>query len=763
MIRRAWILASALVCVAQPSTALDWPGRAEALVERFEGARDAGRRAEAVSDLAEVELTAAIDVLRAALTDGASEVRAAACNSVAAVGAVELEPLLIERLGDRAAEVQIAAARALGELRTHSATQPLARLLADPSAEVRVAAVRALARLGNPQSVVAVSGVLSDSSRDVVVAAVETLGSLGQPGTVYAVLEKATDPSEEVAVAAIAALVELRSEAASGVMIELMSSGRPAVALASIEGLGHLGAEDGVPALVAEVISPSVEGGREAALGALVAISSPDAIGPLTPMLLTNPSAVSDYFTSVGVAGWDAFRNLAERVPIGQSLSEATHHAWLRSGDPRAVADVSPDLEPEHRAALLRESPTAEAVCAAVELGGEAVGDLESLASWAAEAGAVNCLRDVLRDAMLSTSDAVAIATSLAPAEPALALRLVEEHVALDELGWEDAAPLVASAASLGRDGVPLLESIAFADDFRVRQDAVAALLDVADSIPPRLDAAMADSTARRPEWVHLVGIETAVDPDRVVRRAGALLSSRNPAIRAAAVSAVSRGCLGREVAASALTDDSYWVRRAAYEFGLRCGGISVEDVRVDPVARRLLLDSMTTDALVALVRDETESTYLRVAAIALIRSRGERERASEFRRSRSSLVAAASWLTASSELGADELAMRAIAAQRSAERAAMFEVGHATMPEATRLHALRRESSAAVERVLNRGETYHAGVVVYAVDRRTGYPRQDEDVFVIRGDGSFDIHRSGASGLVVLPDPDIRAVFVGE
>lgn len=761
MSRLACVAALALASVAPPSAALEWPGRAEAVAERFESARDAARRAEAVRELGALSPSLAIEVLRIALEDSSSEVRAAACTSAATVGAVELEPSLVQRLGDRASSVQTAAASALGELRAHSATEPLARLLADRNVDVRVAAVRALARVGNPESVIAVSGVLSDPSRDVVVAALEALGSLGQPGTAYAVLEKATDPSEEVAVTAVRALIALRSSVASGAMIELMNSGRTSVALASIEGLGALRAHDGVPALVAEVISPHVDGGREAALGALVAIASPDAIEPLTPLLLTNPSVVSDYFASVGVAGWDAFRSVAERVPVGESLNEGTLRAWLRSGDPEAVAAVSAASDPTRRFDLLRESPTAHAFCAAVDLGVDRDFDPVEMADWAVRAGAVNCLGSVLDSAALGTDAALAIAASVAPSDPSLALELLDTHVAARSLDWSEAAPLVAAVNGQGSDGVALLEVLAFAEDRRLRVEAVAALIDVADRIPPRLQVALGDVATRQPDWIDLLRIGLDAGDEGAASLVGTLARDRQPTVRAAAVGVLAHTCVGGELAAEAAGDGSYWVRRAAFEYGLRCGSVAPSDSDFDPVARRLGLDALSDDALVGLASDEEGPDYLRVGAIRLLESRGEGDQARHLRRSRSAFVAAAAWLSGTVDLGGEELGMRAVAAAHEAERAAMFQAAQGTLPEPMVVHALRREAGDGARRVLEHADAFGDGVVVYLVDRESGQPRQDEDVFVIRTDGDFDIFRSGPLGLVVIPDDDIRAVFV--
>ena len=752
------LAACALLLAPASGGALDWPGRVEAALAAYERASEPSQRAEAIEALAEAEPSAALRVLERALDDSSKEVRAAACTSAGRIGAVELEELIITRLGDRAPEVRTAAALALGELRSEAAQDPLGRLLADRAMEVRVAAVDALTALASSESVIAISSVLNDRSREVVVAALGALGALGQPGSVYAVLEKATDPSEEVSLAAVDALVELRADAATGTLVELMSSGRSSVALASIEGLGLLGAQEGVPALVSEIVSPRVEGGREAAIEALIAIGSTDAVAPLTPLLLSDPTLVGDYFTAIGTPGWDAFREVASHVPIGSELNVGTHVAWLRSADPLAVAALPDGLLPTDAYQRLRFSPTAEAFCAATDVGVPWRSlDLVDLADWAVEAGAVNCLRPVLAArSPLPADQAADIASSLARSAPALALEMIEVHASVDSIAWDTAVPLIESAAALGQDGIGVLESMAFSSDGRVRLEAVAALLDVADRVPDRILAALRDDRTRQTEWVRLLTLGGAGTESLATD----LARNRDPLVRSAALLALSETCAGASIASRAVEDDSYWVRRAAYEFGRRCGEVTPRAGEFDPVGARLALADSTLEELSALSGDLTESDYVRIAAVLELSLRGESNRVADLRRARSPMVAASAWLVGGAVDDPVESGMAALAIPNEVERSAVFEVVAADLDAATVEHALRREGTAGVRRVLSRAEPYADGVVVFLVDRFTGYARQDEDVFVVFEDGTFDVFRSDAHGLVTIARDDVRAVF---
>ncbi len=756
---RAAVVASALVAAASAS-ALEWPGRTEAAMDAYSRANEPQARADAILTLASVDPSAAVDVLRVALTDRAPEVREAACTTLGDIGAIELQSEVLGRLSDRSSVVRAAAARAIGELRIEDSSAPVARLLADRDSDVRVAAVEALTRLGSTDAVIAISNALGDRSREVVVAALEALGSLGQPGTVYAVLEKATDPSEEVALAAVDALVELRSDAAVGTLVELVGTGRATVALAAIDGLGRLAAAEGTPALVAEVISPRVSGARVAALTALIELGSKDGLEALLPMLASDPAVVAPYFASVGVDGWDAFYDVAQRLPDNEVLDPTLLGAWLSSGDSRALDHVNTD---EQISAMLRMSPTPEAFCRAME--GDMPWselDLVEVSEWAVESGALNCFRPVI-DARspLGTEEAAEIAGNVAGSDPVLALELLEAHVSSDSMPWSSAAPLAASATQLGPAGVSVLESLAFSTDSRVRHEAVAGLLDTAETVPSRILDGLSDPRTRRSEWVALLGIGVAAGQDSARSLASQLTSDHDAQVRSAALGALAQSCAASPSTLSgAIEDESYWVRRAAYQYGVSCGSVRASEDEFDPIARRLRFPETASSELLEIAADVSSPDYLRVAAIRELGERGDTEGVEALKRSRSELVAAAAWLSVEDPRPALDVALSGIAVTRSLERAAIFETLDGQLESSMVEHALRREDDANTLRILTRAAP-HGSVVVYLVDVESGYPRQDEDVFFIFADGTFDVARADAQGLVVVNRDDIRSVFV--
>ena len=58
-------------------------------------------------------------------------------------------------------------------------------------------------------------------------------------------------------------------------LVELAQTGRPEVAIAAVAALGTIGSRTATSALVGQVVAPRVEGMRDAAVGALVAVADP--------------------------------------------------------------------------------------------------------------------------------------------------------------------------------------------------------------------------------------------------------------------------------------------------------------------------------------------------------------------------------------------------------------------------------------------------------------------------------------------------------
>jgi hypothetical protein len=173
-----------------------------------------------------------------------------------------------------------------------------------------------------------------------------------------------------------------------------------------------------------------------------------------------------------------------------------------------------------------------------------------------------------------------------------------------------------------------------------------------------------------------------------------------------------------------------------------------------------LLSAELASPDLLALAMDAAESDYLRVSSIRELSMRGDLEGLAPLKRARSETVAAATWLGVGDARPALDVALSGIAVTRPLERAAIFQSLQGEMDDGMTAHAVRREDDANALRILSRASAY-GSVVVYLVDHASGYPRQDEDVFFIYTDGTFDIARSDSQGLVVSRRDDVRAIFV--
>ena len=180
------------------------------LLDILKNASFYGKRSAAAAALGSLGDEQAIGPLIQALDDKDKDVRKAAVEALAVIGAVSVAPLvevldrkessvsartaavealrkiddarcaeyIIRALEDDQAQVRWHAAFALGEMECQEAVDPLIRALADEHHWVRFNVVFALQRVGDPKAVDALVQILSDESSDVRGAAERALAEL---------------------------------------------------------------------------------------------------------------------------------------------------------------------------------------------------------------------------------------------------------------------------------------------------------------------------------------------------------------------------------------------------------------------------------------------------------------------------------------------------------------------------------------------------------------------------------------------------------
>ena len=148
--------------------------------------------------------TAALPVLRSALTDDAVPPRVLAAELLGLHGDLAAVPALLEALADRSqpTSVRRSAAGALGRIGAPQATDALVRVLSyAPTPALQHAAAEALGRIGDPDAAAALGAGLASAAPEVAGACADALVALGPEGRV--VLETATGAAGGAARAAL--------------------------------------------------------------------------------------------------------------------------------------------------------------------------------------------------------------------------------------------------------------------------------------------------------------------------------------------------------------------------------------------------------------------------------------------------------------------------------------------------------------------------------------------------------------------------------
>jgi HEAT repeat protein len=214
-----------------------------------------------LAELGESAVQPLIDTLRDAKAAPAE--RQAAQTALMAVGRPAVTGL-IKIVDDGDPQVRAAAADTLGAIGDRAATRPLVRVLADKDLAVRSRVAAALGALRDPESAPALTDVFrKDESLDVRAAAATALARLGCRASVEPLLEGLQTEPPQMRLASAKALAIMGEMLASGVRGEIcrartgealmttLKDKDPAVRLAAVEALGALKDQRAVDPLVA--------------------------------------------------------------------------------------------------------------------------------------------------------------------------------------------------------------------------------------------------------------------------------------------------------------------------------------------------------------------------------------------------------------------------------------------------------------------------------------------------------------------------------
>jgi HEAT repeat protein len=207
-------------------------------------------------------------ILRDALRQPQAAARAAAARGLAQVeGTAALQPLLAA-LEDRDPWVRYYAARSLGRHAFPDALAALARLAqGDPANHVRAAASEALGHIGGARVVSILAPLAESEDRDLARAALSALGLVSHPDALPPLLSALRAPQPTRQLDALRALAERGGVGAAGALQWVAAAdANPTVAQAAIEALARLATPESLAALVALTAD---EPRREACIAAL--------------------------------------------------------------------------------------------------------------------------------------------------------------------------------------------------------------------------------------------------------------------------------------------------------------------------------------------------------------------------------------------------------------------------------------------------------------------------------------------------------------
>jgi HEAT repeat protein len=201
----------------------------------------------------------ALPELAYALGEGSAPVRAAAADTLAAIGAPALDTLR-DALASDSADTRLAACRALGSIGATAAGSVTALMdrACDRAEEerVRLRAVWALGEIGTDQSVARLADVFTEEGGTIALWIAEAFGRMGRAARAAApaLRDELHRDDPELAIAAATALLELRTaeEQAVWALIRWLQEGDAEVAAEAALVLGEFGthATSAIPALL---------------------------------------------------------------------------------------------------------------------------------------------------------------------------------------------------------------------------------------------------------------------------------------------------------------------------------------------------------------------------------------------------------------------------------------------------------------------------------------------------------------------------------
>lgn len=240
----------------------------------------------------------------------------------------KIVPLLAEALEERLAPVKVFALTELGRTGNPKALESIEPFLEQDDAAIRTAAVSALASLGVEGAAERIAPYLKDPSPQVRQEVIMGLGRLAHKPARPEIERLLMDRDEEVASAAARALGDLGDPKAVASLVGVLPSPHEKVRWFAVTSLGRLKSKEAVKPLTEAFEDEAVPGVRQAIVGALGEIGSPEAL-PLLHKALESPEE------EVRLAAWEAVKSIdAEAF----DLAEAEIRRQVKGGHPgRAI------------------------------------------------------------------------------------------------------------------------------------------------------------------------------------------------------------------------------------------------------------------------------------------------------------------------------------------------------------------------------------------------------------------------------------------
>jgi cellulose synthase operon protein C len=300
-LRQRWAVATWLIALpvaaatgtpTAPRTAerLVWPGAVAALEARL-ASEDVDVRRKAASDLGRLPPAVQRRLLPRLFSDPDPDVRLAVADAALAIRLPDAGARVAKWLSDPDARVRESAAEVLSVLRDPGSVAGLGRALEDTEASVRAAAALALGNSRHPDASSFLLGHLDDADPEVRQAVIAALEDLGDPRAVVPLIGRIQEQRASLRRQAALALGALGDARAVGALIVALADADAGVRTAASSALGKLKARDAVWSLGTLLERESDPEVQAAALDALGAIGTPNAVETvLRALSLSRPS-----------------------------------------------------------------------------------------------------------------------------------------------------------------------------------------------------------------------------------------------------------------------------------------------------------------------------------------------------------------------------------------------------------------------------------------------------------------------------------------